>query len=80
MGTKMAPSYATLVLGYLETHLYEKVSKDMGVEVGTFVLGHWKRFLDDCFIDWPYGELKLTQLHGTLNSLNTDIQLNYSGK
>ena len=30
MGTKMAPSYATLVLGYLENELYSQVSNKMG--------------------------------------------------
>lgn len=26
MGTKMAPTYATLILGFLEEHLYDKIA------------------------------------------------------
>ncbi len=48
MGTKVAPTYATLVLGYLEEKLYEKmaISKDPGFS--SFVQTHFLRFLDDC--------------------------------
>jgi hypothetical protein len=42
MGTKMAPTYATLVLGYLEHILYEQLlnrSKLMSSEFGFTVVG-----------------------------------------
>ena len=48
MGTKMAPSYATFVLGYLENELYSQVFNKMGEEIGHYVYTNWRRFLDDC--------------------------------
>ena len=75
MGTKMAPSYATLVLGYLESELYSQVSNKMGEEIGHYVYTNWRRFLDDCYINWPYGEDKLKELHDILNSLDDSIKL-----
>ena len=74
MGTKMAPSYATLVLGYLENELYSQVSNKMGEEIGHYVYTNWRRFLDDCYINWPYGEDKLKELHDILNNLHGSIQ------
>ena len=44
---KMAPSYATLVLGYLENELYSQVSNKMGEGIGHNVYTNWRRFLDD---------------------------------
>ena len=75
MGTKMAPSYATLVLGYLENELYSQVSSKIGEEIGHYVHTNWRRFLDDCYINWPYGEDKLKELHDILNNLDNSIQL-----
>ena len=75
MGTKIAPSYATLVLGFLEQSLYGRVSDILGEEIGRYIHNNWKRFLDDCYINWPYGEEKLGVLHRILNSLNDNIQL-----
>ena len=75
MGTKMAPSYATLALGYLENELYSQVSSKMGEEIGHYVYTNWRRFLDDCYINWPYGEDKLKELHDIPNSLDDSIQL-----
>ena len=75
MGTKMAPSYATLVLGYLRNELYSQVSNKMGEEIGHYVYTNWRRFLDDCYINWPYCEDKLKELHDILNSLDDSIQL-----
>ena len=75
MGTKMAPSYATLVLGYLRNELYSQVSNKMAEEIGHYVYTNWRRFLDDCYINWPYCEDKLKELHDILNSLDDSIQL-----
>ena len=52
MGTKFAPIYATLTIGYLEVKLYEKVTEVSGDEFGNYFVTTWKRFLDDCFILW----------------------------
>ena len=52
MGAKMAPTYATLVLGYLEHILYEQLLNSYGQEFASYVRQNSKRFLDDCFIIW----------------------------
>ena len=75
MGTKMAPSYATLVLGFLEQSLYGRATDILGEEIGHYIHNNWKRFLDDCYINWPYDGEKLGVLHRILNSLNDNIQL-----
>ena len=33
MGTKLAPTYATLVMGYLELKLYDKIEEKFGTEI-----------------------------------------------
>ena len=68
-------SYATLVLGYLENELYSQVFNKMGEEIDHYIYTNWRRFLDDCYINWPYGEDKLRELHDILNSLYGSIQL-----
>ncbi|MCG8094140.1 MAG: hypothetical protein JAZ17_11035 [Candidatus Thiodiazotropha endolucinida] len=72
MGTKCAPTYATLVLGYLEEKLYAKMS-DTNEELANFIQEEWKRFLDDCFIIWTRSDDELTQFYQTLNNLHKDI-------
>ena len=52
MGTKVAPTYATLVLGFLEETLYKRTGEKHRQEFSTFLRSSWKRFLDDCFIIW----------------------------
>ena len=43
--------------------------------IGHYVYTNWRRFLDDCYINWPYGEDKLKEFHDILNSLDGSIQL-----
>lgn len=45
MGTRFAPSHATLVMGYMEEKLYEKVGKTYKEYIQK-----WKRFLGGGFI------------------------------
>ena len=68
-------SYATLLLGYLENKLYSQVADIMGREIGHYVYTNWRRFLDDCYINQPYGGDKLEQLQHILNSIDSNIQL-----
>ncbi len=72
MGTKMAPTYATLVMGYLEHKLYKSYETRYPNEK---TLGkNFKRFLDDCFIIWEKSENELAQFHQELNTLHPKIQ------
>ena len=50
VGTKFAPIYATLVLGYLEETLYRKVEDVFDLNFKTYIEENFKRFLDGCFI------------------------------
>ena len=52
MGTKFAAVYATLVIGYLEEILYDKINVKYGIQFTNKFVKKWNRFLDDCFILW----------------------------
>ena len=52
MGTKMAPTYAILVMGYLETKLYVKVKELFNNDVANIIQERWTRYIDDCFLIW----------------------------
>jgi hypothetical protein len=55
MGTKMAPTYATLTLGFIETQLYERFKEKYGQDEKENFVKLFKRFLDDCFLPWAPG-------------------------
>ena len=74
MGTKMAPTYATLVLGYLEKKLYLKFETQFGTEDKEEFVQALKRYLDDCFAIWNKSEEDLKKLHAMLNSLHESIK------
>jgi hypothetical protein len=44
MGTKVAPTYATLVLGFLEETLYEKITITKGLGLSSFIETNFLRF------------------------------------
>ena len=52
MGTKFAPVYATLTIGYLEEKLYTIIETNYDTEFQRYLKKYWKRFLDDCFVPW----------------------------
>ena len=57
MGTKeMAPTYATLGVGYLEKKLYEKYEEKYGNFYKEEMIKLFKRLLDDCFLLWRKSE------------------------
>lgn len=50
MGTKMAPVYATLTLGYLEEKiLYPRIENRFGRQILNYFKENFRRFLDDGF-------------------------------
>ena len=73
MGTKFAPTYATLVLAYLEETLYTHLETD-NKEMAEYVKRNWKRFLDDCFMIWINPDDDLTKFHDLINNLHQDIK------
>jgi hypothetical protein len=74
MGTKVAPTYATLVLVFFEEKLFYTVQERFGQEFGSFIRHSWKRFLDDCFIIWNRGEDQVTDFFNILNTLSPTIK------
>lgn len=69
MGTKVAPTYATLVLGFLEEKLYKNLEDQFSVEFTTYIQQSWKRFLDDCFIIWTKTKDELNKFYNIYNHL-----------
>ena len=74
MGTKMAPTYATLVMGYLEANLYRKYEETFGkIEAEEFI-NIFKRFLNDCFLFWKRSIEDLHKFHNIINNLHEKIE------
>ena len=69
MGTKMAPTYATLTLAYLEENLYEITGKKYDNDIKEEFTKSWKRDLDDCFIFWKCIWRDINKLHNLLQKL-----------
>lgn len=74
MGTKMAPTYATLVMGFLEKRLYTKYEEKYGSNETENFIREFKRYLDDCFLLWRKSEEELLEFHNLLNNLHPKIQ------
>ena len=74
MGSKMAPPYANLSIGYLEeTKLYPSLPKHFPRDIVELIIEWFLRYIDDGFILWPKG-LLIDALLTLLNSLNPSIQ------
>ena len=52
MGSKVSPTYVTLVMAYWELKLYKIIEEKYGEEFKDQFIKDWLRFLDDCFINW----------------------------
>ena len=70
MGTKLAPTYATLVMGYLELKLYDKIKE----KFSKCFKEEWMRYLNYCFINWDTRIAEVTDLLLTINNLNKGIK------
>ena len=75
MGTRFAPTYASLVLAYLEEKLYVQTEIKFGKDFARYIKDNWKRVLDDCFILWTKGEENLKTFHSVLNELHADLKI-----
>ena len=73
----MATTDATLVLGYLEQFLYDRIEEKLGTEVKSYLMKYWKRFLDDCFLI-NNGLLNTHELHSELNNLHSSISFTFN--
>ena len=78
MGTKMAPTYANLVLAYLEEKLYLKLRTDVNPEFSNYIEKNFLRYLDDCFIIWPHSNWNLDNFEQELNSSIQNLNLQWN--
>ena len=69
MGTKMAPTYTTLIRAYLRENLYEIIGKKCN-NIKTEFIWSWKRYLDDCFIFWKCPWENINELYNLLQNLH----------
>ena len=74
MGTKVAPSYANLVMAYLEEMMYDEEGNRFDQMFKEYIVQKWKRYLDDCFIFWTKSQNDLKDFHSFLNSLHPSIK------
>ncbi|XP_014778431.1 uncharacterized protein LOC106875004 [Octopus bimaculoides] len=74
MGTRVAPTFANLVMTYLEVQIYEHTRLKFGENFQKYLLTNWKCYLDDCFILWPHNIEQLTKFKNLINSINHSIQ------
>ena len=62
----MAPTYATLVLAFLEDQIYKTVKIEKDEIFAKYIKEQWKRFLDDCFIFWERSMTDFTYFESVL--------------
>ena len=74
MGTKVAPSYANLVMGFLEQQMYDKIAEIFDEDFRDYIINNWKRYLDDCVIFWSRSKDDLKKFHELLNTLHPSIK------
>ena len=75
MRTKAAPIVATLVMACLEVQLYNIIKERHGREVQEEFIRYWRRFLDDCFLNWNTEVDTANNIVNVLNSLHSSIKL-----
>ena len=73
MGTKVAPIYATLTLGYLEQKLYQRVRSDFTENVYHNFRKYYLRYLDDVLIIFDDSKLPIETIGNLLNDMNAEL-------
>ena len=74
MGSKMAPPYANLSIGFLEeTKLYPQLPRLFSSTTVELLIRWFLRYIDDGFILWPKGE-PIEAFINLLNNLNQSIK------
>ena len=62
-----------LTVGYLETKLYTILPNYFSTEYTKYIIEHWNRFIDDCFIAWKKNE-NLDPFEEILNNIHSSIK------
>ena len=74
MGTIAAPTYATLVMGYLELQFYQKCKNKFCVNNGKYIEENWYMFLDDCYIALDATNINPLKPFDILNNIHDNIK------
>ena len=80
MGTKFAPNYANLVLGYLESILFYMLQTKFGNDLAVKFRSTYKRYLDDVFIIWDTLDGDFQVILDMMNELNHKIKFTWDSK
>ena len=75
MGVIVAPTYATLVMGYLEIQFYEKRKNEFGVNNRKDIEENWHRFLDNCYIALDATNINPLKLFDILTKIHDNIKV-----
>ena len=70
MGTKFAPAYAALCLGYLEDKLYKQLDTRFCDSISTQFKNNYKRFLDDILMVLDEKHMQVEDILNLLNNLD----------
>ena len=73
MGTKFAPNYATLTLGFLEIRLFHVLTVNLGHTTASIIKSCYYRYLDDVFCIWNLKFGPDSLVVDLLNSLNKNL-------
>lgn len=74
MGTKMAPVYATLTLGYLEYKMYDTIKRNYNFQLHNFFVDNYFRYLDDVMLIYDKDQMSISEISALLNDMNVDLK------
>ena len=74
MGTTVAPTYTTLVMGYLEIQFYKKCKNEFGVNNGKYIEENLHWFLNNCYIGLDTTNINPLKLFDILNNIYDNIK------
>ena len=72
-GIKVAPTYADLIMGYLEIKFYFKLKLELGESVAQYFSSHYRRYLDDGQIMWNTKLGEFDQILVRMNEMHPAI-------
>ena len=75
MGAIVSPTYATLVMGYLELQFFKKCKNEFDVNNGKYIEEDWHRFLDKCYLALNPTNINPLKLFDILNKIHDKIKL-----
>ena len=79
IGTKVAPTYATLVMGFPEIKLHRQIEERYGIDIKRQFENEWWRYLDDCFLIWDTRIDSSENLLSILQGLHRSIKFTAEG-